>query len=42
MRRVVITEIGIISSIGNIAADIEASLRAGKSGTIFTHLKCLH
>ena len=35
MRRVVITGIGIISSIGNSAAEVEASLRAGKSGIIF-------
>ena len=35
MRRVVITGIGIISPIGNSAAEVEASLRAGKSGIIF-------
>jgi 3-oxoacyl-[acyl-carrier-protein] synthase I len=35
MRRVVITGIGIISSIGNNAAEVEASLRAGKSGVVF-------
>lgn len=35
MRRVVITGIGIISSIGNSAAEVEASLRAGKSGIVF-------
>ena len=35
MRRVVITGIGIISPIGNDAAEVEASLRAGKSGIIF-------
>jgi 3-oxoacyl-[acyl-carrier-protein] synthase-1 len=35
MRRVVITGIGIISSIGNTAAEVEASLRAGKSGIVF-------
>ena len=35
MRRVVITGIGIVSSIGNIAAEVEASLRAGKSGIVF-------
>ena len=35
MRRVVITGIGIISSIGNDAAEVEASLRAGKSGIVF-------
>jgi 3-oxoacyl-[acyl-carrier-protein] synthase-1 len=35
MRRVVITGIGIVSSIGNDAAEVEASLRAGKSGIVF-------
>jgi 3-oxoacyl-[acyl-carrier-protein] synthase I len=35
MRRVVITGIGIVSPIGNTAAEVEASLRAGKSGIIF-------
>ncbi len=35
MRRVVITGIGIISPIGNNAAEVEASLRAGKSGIVF-------
>lgn len=35
MRRVVITGIGIISPIGNTAAEVEASLRAGKSGIRF-------
>jgi 3-oxoacyl-[acyl-carrier-protein] synthase I len=35
MRRVVITGIGIISPIGNSPAEVEASLRAGKSGIIF-------
>ncbi|MCL4674972.1 MAG: beta-ketoacyl-ACP synthase I [Pararhodobacter sp.] len=34
MRRVVITGIGIISPIGNTAAEVEASLRAGKSGIV--------
>lgn len=34
MRRVVITGIGIVSSIGNDAAEVEASLRAGKSGIV--------
>ena len=29
MRRVVITGIGIISSIGNTVSEVEASLRAG-------------
>ncbi len=35
MRRVVITGIGIVSSIGNNAAEVEASLRAGRSGITF-------
>ncbi len=35
MRRVVITGIGIVSSIGNNAAEVEAALRAGKSGIVF-------
>jgi len=35
MRRVVITGIGIISSIGNSAAEVEASLRTGTSGIVF-------
>ena len=35
MRRVVITGIGIISPIGNSQAEVEASLRAGKSGIVF-------
>ena len=35
MRRVVITGIGIVSSIGNNADEVEASLRAGKSGIEF-------
>ena len=35
MRRVVITGIGIVSPIGNSAAEVEASLRAGKSGIVF-------
>ena len=34
MRRVVITGIGIISSIGNSATEVEASLRAGRSGIV--------
>ncbi len=32
MRRVVVTGLGIVSPIGNNAAEVEASLRAGKSG----------
>ncbi|TMV77218.1 beta-ketoacyl-ACP synthase I [Thioclava sp. BHET1] len=35
MRRVVVTGIGIISPIGNSAAEVEASLRAGRSGIVF-------
>ena len=35
MRRVVITGIGIVSPIGNNVAEVEASLRAGKSGITF-------
>ncbi|QCO55952.1 beta-ketoacyl-ACP synthase I [Pseudorhodobacter turbinis] len=34
MRRVVITGLGIVSSIGNNAAEVEASLRTGKSGIV--------
>jgi len=35
MRRVVITGLGIISSIGNNAEEVTASLKAGKSGITF-------
>ncbi|WP_343081583.1 beta-ketoacyl-ACP synthase I [Ostreiculturibacter nitratireducens] len=35
MRRVVITGLGIVSPIGNNAAEVEASLRAGRSGIVF-------
>jgi 3-oxoacyl-[acyl-carrier-protein] synthase I len=35
MRRVVITGMGIVSSIGNSPDAVEASLRAGKSGIVF-------
>ena len=35
MRRVVITGLGVVSSIGNNAAEVTASLRAGKSGIVF-------
>ncbi|MGB3316497.1 MAG: beta-ketoacyl-ACP synthase I [Albidovulum sp.] len=35
MRRVVITGIGIVSPIGNNATEVEASLRAGRSGIVF-------
>ncbi len=34
MRRVVVTGLGIVSSIGGNAAEVDASLRAGKSGII--------
>lgn len=36
MRRVVITGIGIVSSIGNNAQEVTASLREGKSGIVFS------
>ncbi|TCP41455.1 beta-ketoacyl-ACP synthase I [Rhodovulum marinum] len=35
MRRVVITGLGIVSPIGNTVAEVEASLRAGRSGIRF-------
>lgn len=35
MRRVVITGMGIISPIGNSVTEVEASLRAGRSGIVF-------
>ena len=35
MRRVVVTGLGIVSSIGNNAEEVTASLRAGKSGIEF-------
>ena len=35
MRRVVVTGMGIVSPIGNSPAEVEASLRAGKSGIVF-------
>ena len=35
MRRVVITGMGIISPLGNNAAEVDASLRAGRSGIVF-------
>ncbi len=35
MRRVVITGIGIVSSIGNSAEEVDTSLREGKSGIVF-------
>ena len=36
MRRVVITGLGIISPIGNSATEVSASLRAGRSGIVFS------
>jgi len=36
MRRVVVTGLGIVSPIGNSAAEVEASLRAGRSGIVFS------
>jgi 3-oxoacyl-[acyl-carrier-protein] synthase-1 len=35
MRRVVITGLGIVSSIGNNAAEVVTSLKAGRSGISF-------
>ena len=35
MRRVVITGMGIVSPIGNSVTEVEASLRAGRSGIVF-------
>ena len=35
MRRVVITGMGIVSSIGNNVDEVTASLKAGKSGIVF-------
>ena len=35
MRRVVVTGIGVVSSIGNNAQEVTASLREGKSGISF-------
>lgn len=34
MRRVVITGLGIVSPIGNTAAEVDAALRAGTSGIV--------
>ena len=36
MRRVVITGLGIVSSIGNSAQEVTAALREGKSGIVFS------
>src|SRR5690348_13623423 len=35
MRRVVVTGIGVVSSIGNDAAEVTASLRDARSGIVF-------
>jgi 3-oxoacyl-[acyl-carrier-protein] synthase I len=42
MRRVVITGIGIVSSIGNDAREVEDSLRAGRSGITFSEEMAAH
>jgi 3-oxoacyl-[acyl-carrier-protein] synthase-1 len=42
MRRVVITGIGIVSSIGNDAREVEESLRAGRSGITFSEEMAEH
>jgi len=42
MRRVVITGIGIVSSIGNNASEVEESLRAGRSGITFSEEMAEH
>jgi 3-oxoacyl-[acyl-carrier-protein] synthase I len=42
MRRVAITGIGIVSSIGNTAREVEESLRAGRSGITFSEDMAQH
>ncbi|MGB3688159.1 MAG: beta-ketoacyl-ACP synthase I [Jannaschia helgolandensis] len=42
MRRVVVTGIGIVSPIGNTPDEVEASLRAGKSGITFSESYAEH
>ncbi|WGH80332.1 beta-ketoacyl-ACP synthase I [Jannaschia ovalis] len=42
MRRVVITGIGIVSPIGNTPDEVEASLRAGRSGITFSESYAEH
>jgi 3-oxoacyl-[acyl-carrier-protein] synthase-1 len=36
MRRVVVTGLGVVSSIGNNAAEVTESLRRGRSGITFS------
>ncbi len=42
LRRVVVTGIGIVSPIGNTPDEVEASLRAGKSGITFSETYAEH
>ena len=42
MRRVVVTGIGIVSPIGNTPAEVEESLRAGRSGITFSETYAEH
>ncbi|MGB3556485.1 MAG: beta-ketoacyl-ACP synthase I [Jannaschia sp.] len=42
MRRVVVTGLGIVSSIGNNAEEVEESLRAGRSGITFAEKYAEH
>ena len=45
MRRIVVTGLGIVSSIGNNQDEVAASLRSGRSGIVFAKhglLKPLH
>nr|WP_275575299.1 beta-ketoacyl synthase N-terminal-like domain-containing protein [Methylocucumis oryzae] len=36
MKRVVVTGLGIVSSIGNNASEVVQSLRTGRSGIVFS------